>query len=945
METASKHETLNATMGWILQEAKTQATEDDMDLRRVLYKDVNQRRSRMLQMDEAEEEGENISYFDLLMDDIETYIDEDTLVNPFITNTGREALEGETALMMPFFYLLDEGTKYPVDASFFDCVNQILALTREPLRVKPALNTITSIYGEKMTILDMIKKFISQQSPRYLGDDDLYEKMVALMIRFQKQGAVKASDMVTITETAQRWEQERKRVFDGTTDINKLWQRLFFHIFGQKTQEAIQLIEEIHSKNAALFQDDVLTKEWALKPGMTVCHAALMNMNFTVMKEILVKATGKIPEIVKLPFPGTNMNLGQKAKEMYETADRDSFRLYLQEQDLEQLRQLALAGGDVQSLVQQTELNIQKEKQSEKNQKMEMGQILTLLQLDPTPLVPSSGFDNRYSNKEIKKLAETKWAAFGNSNVQLRELKAKAMTDEQFKNIKIDCLFGHDKMVGTPFQLSKLQKQVLKEKVYYAGKVKKNTAGWDDFVDFSDNVREPVIQPHQRKAGLRVVISGNSPKYEVKYIFEDVDRIWKWAMVEPKEAKESCTIYRFNDLEDFDGPIGTEYARRAIRQISPYDGVSLTNGELVLCNTRDTHEKFLEKMGESKEVYLMDKALTAQRIWNSMRNKATVLATAAPTLWNLPAAMLTYGQIGAAAAAETLIPDYARAGMSLTLAAGAAALWWLKYEKDSGADEYLYCKVVRVTKGAVNTEKLNSLGRTPAAIEWGRNLSLGTVAYLTLEISPRLLGLGSASETITIKIGEYVKDGAAAAGRWYVENKVLPNVEMAQAAAAAASADPLEPGLGTGVVQQILSYLTASVTGTSPIWYPLILYGGMTVMVGGMGFAAHRYITMNIKSRNGDDIFSSDVLKEGYVQTIDLRHDARVRNEQAPKYEIGWEQIKWKLHEMVLTENFLYNPPQDTNGAVSLYVPETKEFLTPAMVEGRAARTDFALHF
>ena len=83
-------------------------------------------------------------------------------------------------------------------------------------------------------------------------------------------------------------------------------------------------------------------------------------------------------------------------------------------------------------------------------------------------------------------------------------------------------------------------------------------------------------------------------------------------------------------------------------------------------------------------------------------------------------------------------------------------------------------------------------------------------------------------------------------------------------------------------------------------------------------------------------LLGTSIMDFGYVLSRNLDH-----NKEATPNAI----TKWKIHEAIMQG--LLKAPEMQKG---MYKPQddnayTMKFLTPNMVEGRAARTDFALHF
>lgn len=854
-------------------------------------------------MDEAKEEGENISYFHLLMDDIETYIYEE--INPFITDTGREELEGETALMMPFFYLFDQVNtdvedERNADTAFLECVKMILKLGNVE-DVTPALNTITKRYKSMgpMTVVDMLETLLDSTKP-YASSitfvEGLYESLTELKETFERQGgctAIKAQEMIEMTK---EFLDAQRSVEGDQTDIRKMWQKLILCILGDETDGAIDLIQKIKNRDTPKnFKAGLMREQLQLggnPSGMTACHAAVMKTN----KEVFESLVGGLSDADKaklrlLPNPPKTKeaNLGQLALRMAKTADRDNFPLFLL-LNLPQTQQMLLENSvDENSVIEKEQRELKK-----------AGDIATMLGTDTQVLTSTSGFPPVYNPENVKMTYAQRWQKMMRAEkkttgqTEFASLEQQPMTEDQFKSLKVDCLFGHKHLKMTPYQLNEYQLKVLREGTSSLGQGRIVRNGPGNYSFEVKGSRFPAVTDSQRYAGL--TFNGK------KYSFKDVHRLWVWANVAPFDETGNCEFYRLDD----------EGGLRAItRQFQTYDESDIARGELVLCNTKN-HEKILDEVQDEKgKVIFMDKKLSAQRLKASIVNGWTLLGGAAS------------GVTGAAAAAGTVaLGGWVAAPLGILTAMSS---WWA-LRNYAPPDEFLYCKVVRVLKRPREEAILK------ANLKANRqDVTAGTTAAATCILE--IWGIPFARKTLDGWVMNYLSWDEAKEAVLALPGTVLYLPGTAQDVSV-----PLEDFSN---LEHMYYTLKATFAG-----FPSLPVSAVLGIL--LGYLAFRLYNAKLRLVNGE-IDSKSVLQEGYVQTQNLQHAnvLNINETKWPKQIIGDVEIKWRLHENVLRQNFhgyvheeiesmYYKPTPDEN---------VLNFLSPAMVGGRAARTDFALHF
>lgn len=850
-------------------------------------------------MDEAGE-GENISYFHLLMDDIELYID-NLPVNPFITSTGSEELEGETALMMPFFYLFDQvntdvENKRNADNAFLECVKMILRFG-DVEGVTPALNTITKRYKSMgpMTVVDMLETLLDPTKP-YASSitfvEGLFKSLTKLKETFERQGGCTAKKAQEMREMTEEFLNAKKNLEGDQTDIGKMWQKLILCILGDETGGAIDLIQTIKSVDTPKnFNARLKSEQLQLggnSSGMTACHAAVMKTNEKVF-ESLVRGLSDADkaQLRQLPNPPKTKeaNLGQLALRMAKTANRDNFPLFLL-LNLPKTQQLLLENSvDKNSVIEKEQRELKK-----------AGDIATMLGTDTRVLTSTSGFPSVYNPENVKKTYAQRWQKMMQAEkkttgqTEFASLEQQPMTEDQFKSLKIDCLFGHKHLKMTPYQLNEYQLMVLNQGAQSLGPtgIVRNGGGYS----FKINADVfPAVTDSQRYAGL--TFDGTN------YSFKDVHRLWVWANVAPFDETGNCEFYRLDD----------EGGLRAVtRQFQTYDESDIASGELVLCNTKN-HEKILDEVQDEKgKVIFMDKKLSAQRLKDSIVNWVTLGTT-------------SLGVTGALASGAGLaLGGWVGAPVGILTAMAS----WYSLRNNAPPDDFLYCKVVRVLKRPREEAILKANLKADR-----QDVTAGTTVAATCILE--IWGIPFARKGIDGWVMNYLSwDEAKEAVL------ALPGTVLSLPGTAQDVSIPLEDFRN---LEKMYYTLKATFAG-----FPSLPVSAVLGIL--FGYLAFRLYNAKLRLVNGE-IDSKSVLQEGYVQTQNLQHANVLTETKWPEQIIGDVEIKWRLHENVLRQNFhgyihderesmYYKPTEDQ---------EVLNFLTPAMVEGRAARTDFALHF
>jgi len=359
-------------------------------------------------------------------------------------------------------------------------------------------------------------------------------------------------------------------------------------------------------------------------------------------------------------------------------------------------------------------------------------------------------------------------------------------------------------------------------------------------------------------------------------------------------VKEACKFYRLVKATE----------RGLIRQIMPYDVVDLQKGELALCNTMEWHEALLDQMDDDDRALFMDKTLSAWRGAKTFLGSA-VTAGAAGTLEMMVEHIDQFQDVFSMSAL----------GMGNMAAAGSltAMAWWYYMERNQGSDAFRYCKIIRVGK-RYETEKIGRPGRRWAQTKVALTaVSIAKLLPLFLEWSDGTkTQIGSyQNDTINFMPWEEVQTNMTNSSTNMTDTSVMETTEQFLQKASQYG------GVGPEPLESASASILASVVTAS-------LVTGAAALVG-----------WGVYKRN-ERLFGTDIVDFGYALSRNLSHNKDTQPDAL---------TKWKLHQAVLDGIFSKAPKMEKG----MYMPQANEntmkFLTPAMVEGRAARTDFALHF
>ena len=850
----------------------------------------------------------DLSYFYLLLDNLVDFeVDSDESVTVFATDSGAEALEGETALMMPFFYLFDDvnesvANKPVADSYFYKCLLYLLGLGKviEKINLEssgdfrdynvvvtdifPALNTRTKRYdpaGVGMTVVDMLDKLtnpILAQNTSVLKTEGLSTCLLQLQLKLQEAGGLRAREIFEMVQQQTQAQALKERLSGEQTDVGGMWEQLILAILMKNGSEKVTtFIENIKKKDGeSNFKKNLMQKSLNFgqtEGAMTAYHAAVLTTSLDVMKELVrgLSDADRV-QLLQLESKATgDESLRDLAIRMEKSADRDDFSLYLAM--LRASEHPELVNSDIRS-----ELKLARVREAQ--EKRDAREIVELLGIDAAVLTPISGFPAAYSKENVEKVYKETWSKMMQAEgvttgqTDLARLQTDTLSDDELKSLKIDCLFGCKHFRGAPYQLNVFQLHLLENGESMNGGLKQINKKWV----FGNQNNMPVVSQTQEFAGLRVRKKGD--KWE--YTFEQVHQQWVWANVSPlDDTKQSCGYYRL----DNEGGL-----RRLVREALTYTKTDIQRGELVLCNLKN-HEKLLDDMTDKGSVTFMDKELTVNRMQNSAR-----MGTAA-------------GAVGALAALPLAAPVAGFVG------AGAlgASLWYYFKEKNKRPDDYLYCKVVRVLDRPAG-EALESIKNN----------------YQRTQIAAA---------------------GLASAGGAGLVYQVMFNGETIDVARSTAEEGwqmvPWEE-----VQQQFMSYQEVAVDALKEIWLymssfvaqftdinPTLFLASMAALVGAGLWG------MKIKYVDGDDVLSSSVLHEGYVKAQNLQHEDKVtdydRDTKWPERVVPSTEIKWRLHESYLRQIFRGGRKNSSALVTPSVQDKVLKYLTPTMVEGRVPRTNF----
>ena len=248
------------------------------------------------------------------------------------------------------------------------------------------------------------------------------------------------------------------------------------------------------------------------------------------------------------------------------------------------------------------------------------------------------------------------------------------------------------------------------------------------------------------------------------------------------------------------------------------------------------------------------------------------------------------------------------------------------------------------------------IGKAGAAIGAYAATWIPTGAKLAMDLA--IERAGGAMETISITVAEWTSTGF----KFVPWDEVLETIKAAYATVVDTAGSIAPSGSArllsldtqyTHGIRQLYDYML-SLAGKTPEYVidslcslpdwllqnlPNRLHAPLIVVGGAAGAAGIIYLGSSVYKWIRDQktkLLGTSVMDFGYVLSRNLSHNKDTQPDAL---------TKWKLHQAVL-DGIFSKAPKTKKG---MYMPQANEntmkFLTPAMVEGRAARTDFALHF
>ena len=249
------------------------------------------------------------------------------------------------------------------------------------------------------------------------------------------------------------------------------------------------------------------------------------------------------------------------------------------------------------------------------------------------------------------------------------------------------------------------------------------------------------------------------------------------------------------------------------------------------------------------------------------------------------------------------------------------------------------------------------IGKAGAAIGAYAATWIPTGAKLAMDLA--IERAGGAMETISITVAEWTSTGF----KFVPWDEVLETIKAAYATVVDTAGSIAPSGSArllsldtqyTHGIRQLYDYML-SLAGKTPEYVidslcslpdwllqnlPNRLHAPLIVVGGAAGAAGIIYLGSSVYKWIRDQktkLLGTSVMDFGYVLSRDLHHDDKEATPNAI--------TKWQIHEAIMQG--LLKAPKMKKG---MYKPQndnahTLQFLTPARIEGRAARTDFALHF
>ena len=900
-----------------------------------------------------------------------------------VTRQG-DALEGETAIMMPFFYVLPGNPDGNVesrqaDDPFMNCIDALVDLgddynakvtkakNRRAIKILgPGVNTVTRKYGKDnpMTVFDMVDNLMNLKDETV--QSGVFDRLRDFRHTIEMSGGRKAASILISRKQVEKYQEAVTK--------NDQWQLLFWHIFQRMNDKAKRLLLELKKGfNPKEWQFQLVTEQkWNFDEKSTYVEVAASAQNVEMLK--LLKDEMPSEEFQKIVTTRREVTGPNNKVVMKSLLDRACEWEYKQGNDnprlelggvLEQQVKDAIENGVTQEekgflqrLSTGLKKMIQKEQTEEEKQRELANQIINVLTPKggkPSGLVPGAGvYRSAYNDLGLGKVLKSgRWDKY--KGIKDSGLTSTLFTERQFEDLKLDCLFGYNQMEQTVFQLNPLQKKLLHGE---AVQVVNNK------LQFGTETPQPALTAEQKRAGLKLI--QKSPGVYT-YSFKEALNIWKWVVV-----NKSCQFYRLRRYaQKWYNPAAA--MSRVKKQFTPYDAADLEEGELALCNTKEWHSKILDKMDdEAGKVLFMDKTMSA-KLWLE-RAGYTAAGPAIGAMWE-------YGQYLFSLGDTTL--DLSTHMVGLGVAALSAYRW---YNWGEDVSDYKYCRIVRLGKrpkeeeigkpgqttaiigkvgvaaavaGAIAPGKTTAIigkavgagatvgayaapiiGKAGAAVGAYAATWIPTGAKLAMDLA--IERAGGAMETISITVAEWTSTGF----NFVPWLKVLETIKAAYATVM----DTEVVGQATQGIRQLYDYMLSLAGKTPeyiidslcslPDWLRQNLAAPYVAALGLAGAAGIIYLGSSVYKwikNQKTKLLGTSIMDFGYVLSRDLTHDKTGATPDAI--------TKWQIHEAIMQG--LLKAPEMQKG---MYKPQddndhTLQFLTPAMVEGRAARTDFALHF
>lgn len=803
---------------------------------------------------------------------------------------GQVNFVGESAFTMLLKNLLKDNTE--PDEYILNCVKIMLQGYPEFI---PELNTLSTGPGDK-TVYDLFADY----AERYTKNDKIKDALNNSIGLLVARGALPGKTMAALNENAYKRKETRNKAFALDGKKKNYYQRLFWHLEEEEEEDDSQKVTETFAAMKATtlerdFAKKLLGTTWGFNDKTSLFEMAVVCQNVE-LSELLVgelnreQLKGVLDKNLSID---TTFTLRDKIKHLSQYADRDDWVLAFEEEKKRIIEDNLKSHPTPKLQEEKSKMDgiITKKEEEEAEQKKKCQEIAKIFgvfeKLDKYVPTDTSGQD-KYSDFYVNEMCTTgKWSEIARKvPPAVRSLTRKALTQDQIDNLKLDCLFGFDKMDGTPFQMSPMQKQTLKNtygRPTGGGIITTSRQGKKTYELTIGKVKEPALRPEQESAGLTFKVDGDE---RGKYSFSDAKRKWRWVRISPQDSKGNS----LNKTKIWRTDVKKESAWLT-RKILPYQSAPAERGELVLCNIENNHEKLLDQVEDSGKGFFMDYGLSAMRALRSTAVGGAIgYAGGAYLLGDYALSALPYG--------EYMAP--------LATAAVGTLGYYTSLEMGKGSDEYKYCKVVRVFRRPPE-EKVGAAGKAEKS-------AVG--------------GLGGASAGF---FGVYYQ------GTW------IPIAQQATNgfwSLLEPESKALEPYIDKdSAFKAFLEYVRAYIKQ-----YPNTTTGVLVAAVLVTSYYFGATLPNKVSSFFSAERFGLDnqSVVNGYVKLNDLEHITTKPREQSQD-EVN--ALKWQIHESLLWRFVReHSSPESSDG---FYVPkeEKQEFIAPAEVKERLMRTDFAVKF